>query len=354
MGTVLPPLEVPVLIRNSERGSAKRCGFQWYLNFIELLKTQEEAPALRFGDLIHRALEAYYPVGVKRKGKPWLHFEKLYKEQLKQGMDEFRMWAEDEKWRDALELGIVMMKGFYERYRDADEEWEVISSEQVFQIPLLFTPRERREAGIGNVRVYIVGTMDGIWRQRSGPKAKRDIIIKEYKTTGKGVDENIRQLPFDEQAGTYWTYGPQWLWKKGVLPEGVYPKYILYTIMRKGMPDERPKDELGRSLNQDGSISKKQPAKLFERERVYRDEGDRRVMHQRVRDEAVDMILKRIGKRAIIKNPGPLFMPNCIGCSYKDACELHETDNVVGARSILNAMFTRWDPYAAHELAERW
>lgn len=347
---------MPVLIRNSERGTHKRCGYQWHWNFIELLKPREEAAALRFGDLIHRSLEVHYPKGTKRGPKPWLAFEKLYKAELQAGKERFAVWADDEnvKWRDALDMGVEMMKGFYERYKDMDEEWEVLSSEQVFQIPLLFTPRERREAGIGKIKLMVVGTMDGVWRQRSGPKAKRDIIIKEYKTTGKGVDEVVKALPMDEQAGTYWTYGPQWLWHKGVLPEGTYPKYIYYTIMRKGMPDERPTDSEGRALNKDGTISKKQPSKLFTRERVYRDAGDRRVMHQRVKDEAVEMILKRLGKRKIIKNPGPLFMPNCIGCPFKDPCELDETGNAEGRESILRAVYQKWTPYSAHEMPERW
>lgn len=324
----------------------------WYWNFIELLKPQEEAPALRFGDLIHRALEKHYPVGIKRYSKPWLIFEKLYKADLRKGQEEFRMWAEDDGWRDALELGIQMMRGYYDLYYEQDLQYRVLSSEQVFQIPLLFTPAERRERGIGTIKVMVVGTMDGVWQDRAGAKRSRETFIKEYKTTGKGLSEIIKGLPLDEQAGTYWTFGPIWLWRKGVLPEGVYPTKILYTIMRKGTPDDRPTDDQGRALNKDGTISKKQPAKLFDRQPIFRDEADRRIMLERVKDEAEVMIKARLGQSKIIKNPGPLFMPNCIGCPFRDPCELHESGHDFDA--MLRAMYKKWKPYASHELAERW
>jgi hypothetical protein len=345
----------PLLIRNSERGSFKRCRQNWYWNFVEQLKTTEEAPALRFGDLIHQSLERHYPPGVKRRGKPWLIFEKLYDEQLRKGQEEFRMWAEDESWVSAKELGITMMRGFYDLYHDKDEAFEVIASEQVFQIPLRWDAAHRKElrAIYGRVpKVTIVGTMDGIWRPRSGRKKERLPFIKEYKTTGSSISHVVAGLPMDEQAGTYWTFGPIWLWKMGVLAEGEYPTHIWYTIMRKAMDDDREKDELGRALNKNGTISKKQPAPRFDRIPVYRDAHDRARQYVRVQDEAVEMLMARSGHMAIIKNPGPLFMPNCTNCAFRGPCELHESGQ--DYEVMIRAMYKKWSPYAAHEIPERW
>jgi hypothetical protein len=114
----------------------------------------------------------------------------------------------------------------------------------------------------------------------------------------------------------------------------------------------RPIDELGRALNLDGSVSKKQPAKNFDRQPVFRDENDRVSMHNRVCEEAREMWMVRNGLLSPIKNPGPLYMPNCKGCPFRDPCELHESGS--DWMSMLRAGYQSWDPYDAHEIVERW
>jgi hypothetical protein len=338
-----------VMLRNSERQSFKKCMFMWALNFGVLtgtpLKPTEDARALRFGDLIHQSLAGYYKRGKKRGRKPWLIFEKLYKQQIEElEMGRLNMKDED-KWLDAMELGPAMLRGLVERYGPRDEQYEVLSAEQVFQVPL----KIKKPDG-PTTKVLIVGTLDGVWRDLSGPARSRDIFFKEWKTAGS-ID--LTNLPFDEQAGTYWTYAPKWLWRQGMLPEGVYPSHILYTFMLKSMPDDRPKDEAGRALNKDGSVSKKQPAKRFDRQPVHRDAADRASMHARVIQEVLDM--ERVRENPALrayKNPGPLYMPNCRGCPFRDPCELHESGH--DWKAMLDSGFQSWDPYAAHELPERW
>lgn len=346
----MPTRSAPVLIRNSERQTFKRCRHQWEWNFVRLLKPEEEAPALRFGDLTHRALERHYPPGIKRGPKPWIVFDRLYKADLRKGKEEFRMWTEDDSWADAREVGIHILRRYYERYHDMDEQFRVLSSEQVFQVPVWIDIPE-----LGKKRkqkVLIVGTMDGLWQDRSGPKKQRSIFIKEYKTTGSAITQIIAGLPMDEQAGTYWTFGPEWMWEQGILPQGVFPSHIWYTIMRKVRDDDRPENAEGLKLNNDGTVSKKQPAPALERERVYRDAADRERMRKRIMDEAREMILARHGLVATYKNPGPLYNQNCKGCAFKGPCELHEAGQ--DYESMLRAMYKKWKPYAAHELPERW
>jgi hypothetical protein len=293
-------------------------------------------PALRFGDLVHRALAPYYKPGIKRGPDPAETFVQLYHEQAKEHEDKgFNVYV-DETWEDALELGIAMLNGYVETYQDADQEWKVLSSEQVFQVPLRL-PDGRR--------FNYVGTLDGVWENRSNGI----IIFKEYKTA---TAINTVGLAMDEQAGRYWCYGPRWLAKQGILPEGATIDHILYTFLRKARRNpDKTYDELGRVLNKDGSISKTQPAPYFHREPVYRDTEDRRMLHERVLAEVRDIMECEEDPSRVYKNPGPLYMPNCAGCAFKDPCELHETGS--DFKTYLRTEYVEWSPYAAHELAER-
>jgi hypothetical protein len=385
-----------LLLRNSERSTYKKCEQMWYWNFVELLKPIEEGRALRFGDLVHRALEGHYLVGTKRGPKPHIVFEKLYQEQLQEGRDRLNMVAEDQGWVDAGELGVAMLRGYYDEFSNTDAQYEVLASEQVFQVPLPLRKEQRilirQMTGKIAPKVLVVGTMDGLWRPRIGTRSSRLPFIKEYKTSGSNVQEVIRAIPMDEQAGTYWTFGPIWMWKVGILPKGVYPSHILYTILRKQKPDERPEDSEGRKLNkptkgvltdewkrrfkrkplpkgstvdsliaalgpsslQLGEVSQKQPAPLFARQAGYRDAVERAAMWRRCQDEATRLILARAGVTGfeIIKNPGPQYRSNCAQCAFRDPCEVHETGG--DFESVLRALYHKWTPYSAHELPERW
>jgi hypothetical protein len=383
-----------LLVRNSERQTFKRCEQMWWWNFVDLLKPTEEGKALRFGDLVHRALEAHYIPGKKRGIKPWVAYERIYKQQLREGREALNMVAEDQGWVDAGELGVAMLRGYYDEFANTDAQYEVISSEQIFQVPLRLTIEQRKFVRSLTKkpipRILVVGTMDGLWKPQTGLRRTRVPFIKEYKTTGKGVQEVLSALPMDEQAGTYWTFGPPWMWNHGILPEGEYPSHILYTILRKQKPDERPEDDEGRKLNKPtkavlveeyarrhkgaavpkgstvetlimelgpsslklGEISQKQPAPLFARQPVYRDAAERDLMLQRCQVEAVEMILKREGILPIKKNPGPQWQPNCKNCSFKDPCEVHESGG--DYQSVFRALYHKWQPYSAHEMPERW
>jgi hypothetical protein len=323
------------MIRNSERQSYKKCRQQWWWNFVDLLKPEETARALRFGDLIHQSLAAYYKKGIRRGPLPHKNFARLYEAQWEE-LGRLNMRADDEgKWADAGDLGEAMLKGYIDEYGERDKQYRILSSEQVFQVPIL----------THKLKFVIVGTLDGVWQDR----ASGDIFFKEFKTAAS-IDP--APLAMDEQAGTYWTYAPKWLWRQGLMPDGLYPSHILYTFLRKALKDQRPRDEFGQSLNQDGTVSKKQPAKNFARFPIYRDRADREMMHRRVTAEAAEMEMVRRGDLAVIKNPGPLYMPNCRGCSFKDMCELHETGS--DWEAMRDATMKTWDPYAAHEIVERW
>lgn len=319
----------PILLRTSERSAYKRCRQHWQWAYNDCLKPQVERPALRFGTLIHAAMETRYPVGNKRGPHPKHAFAKLYEEQLKT-LFEFGFKDEDGTWNDAATLGEAMLNGYVDKY-GKDEEFTVIATEQTFGVPV-FNPRTKK------LLFSYVGTLDGIWRKRTDKR----IVINDYKTA---TSISTTHLALDEQAGSYWSYGVEWMINNNILKPDEQPSRIMFNFMRKAMPDDRPTNAAGNYLNQDGSISKKQPPAYFHREYVHRDAADLANLRTRVYEEAREHYLVREGKLAVYKNPGPF---TCMGCGFKDMCELHEA----GAdwEAFRNMTMATWDPYAAHEI----
>ena len=320
-----------VLIRTSERTSFKRCRQSWHWAYNDKLKPHYDAPALRFGTLIHKALELRYPPGVRRGPHPTATFRKLYEEELQEaGKMGFR--DEDGNWQDMGELGEVMLDGFIKRYDEEDKQYKVLAAEQVFMIPCsVMVAGERKRFGY-------VGTIDVTMQDRSNGR----IFFRDYKTA-KSISTG--HLALDEQAGAYWTYGPKWLQTQGILKADQTISHIQYIFLRKAKPDAREKNGAGQYLNKDGTVSKNQPPPLFQTEIVYRDDADRRSVHQRVLNEVSEIMQVRSGDLAVYKNPGPF---TCSMCAYKDMCELHESNQ--DWEAMRDATMQQWLPYEAHDL----
>jgi hypothetical protein len=331
--------ERPVLlVRNSERQSFLTCRQQWHWGWVERWKPDETDVKLQFGDLIHQSLATYYKPGRKRGPHPAKTFERLVEKQL----DEWgtKIWSDGE-YEDLATLGIGMLNAYvpfannHPQYPDV--EYEVIASEHTFQVPVGI---------VRGYRVIVVGTIDGVWRHIP---TKR-IRFVEHKTA-TAITKDM--LPMDDQIGTYWTFGPRYLRKLGILTDDQNLDGILYNWLRKAI--KKPEDDYdgaGRKLNADGSISKRQPPPFFDRALTFRGKAEARAVRRRVRCEARDMILARERPDLhIYKNPGMQFMPNCKFCPFRDPCELHETGN--DYQSMFEIAYKRWEPYAEHELAER-
>jgi hypothetical protein len=121
----------------------------------------------------------------------------------------------------------------------------------------------------------------------------------------------------------------------------------MYNFLRKAMPDERPKNEQGQHLNQDGSVSKTQPPDFFHREMVYRSEHDRKEITSRVISTSWEMRQVRKGNLPLLKTP----TRDCPNCPFKDPCELHEA----GAdwREMLKLAYRPWEPYSDYEIERK-
>lgn len=322
----LRPSMTPLLLSTSERSLFKKCRWAYQWPFMKRLEPTVAAPALRFGTLVHLALEKRHPPGVKRGPHPAATFRKLYDQEIKLAY-KYGFRDEDNKWQEAGELGEAMMNNYVDTYGD-DEEWRVIASEQVFTVPIIDPDTGREIAKFASI-------LDGIWINRFDKR----IIIVDHKTAGT---ISTKHLFMDEQASAYWAYGVDWLYENGILKPNQKLKEIMFNFMLKSPPDPRPTDSMGRSLNQDGSISQKQPAPRFLRYASLRDQYDRDMLKRRVADEVKEIKAVRRGKLALLKSPSPI---NCATCSVRDLCELHETGHDFEAMARQTMVKKKLRPY---------
>lgn len=385
------PLGGLPMLRTSERGTFKKCRFLWWHEFEERIKPVTAMPALRFGNLIHASLKAYYKPGTQKRGaRPWITFEQLYEAECRQQETFGFKVDEDEKWVAAGELGPAMLKHYVEFYTSGvpdmpDEDFEILFTEipfkQVVYKPWTYDSNYPPEAQKTSEPWFIyVGIIDGIWRHR---KSKR-IHIVDHKTA-KAIQ--TQYLSLDPQSTAYWTWGMDWAYAKGILKPDEIPAGMLFNIIRKAVPDERPRTPEGWATNkpekkhyiaalQDargfdpkmklvemqeladklrievkGEVSKVQPAPFFARVPIYRDFNERELARGQVLAEFEDMQRVREGGEDLAyKNQGQF---TCPGCWFFDICELHE----IGAdHEEMKRLTTKpWDPYAEHEIeaAER-
>jgi hypothetical protein len=350
------------MVRTSERTGFQTCRWQWKQGWVNKLKPIQEAPALRFGTLIHKALEVRYPPGIKRGPKPAATFEKLFKKEQAEQEKATKMKV-DEKWEDMLEVGISMMEMFIEKY-GKDEEWKVLGSEMTYKVPV-YSPPHLDGDGFINLKgeripkrvilFYQVGTMDGVWESRMDGGVR----IIDWKTTSSDpVKEGSGKGALDEQATAYWTWGCDYLIGKKLLKPRQLQQLdgMLYTFLRKAKRDERDQDSEGYYLNKpkkDGTRerSKQQPPPYFHRELVYRTEEERTRARIRAFQQVSEMVQAEEGLIPTYKTPATgSFGGHCNWCGFRDMCELHEAGS--DWVSLRDATMTVWDPYSAHEIEE--
>lgn len=315
-----------LMVRNSERNTFARCRQRWQWAYRDYLTPRNVKPALRFGDLIHQALAAYYKPSriltkVVRGPNPVGVFTDLYDKQLEIYTD-FGMKTEEDEWVNARDMGIEMLTNYMEQY-GRDDRYVVIKPEVPFEVELY-----DGEEFVCN----FVGQFDAVIYDRHNGKYG----LFEHKTA-KTI--KTAHLSMDEQAGSYWAFAPAWFGSKG-LPE---LDFVLYNFLRKGSKDDRPQNEKGQYLNKDGTVSKRQPSPLFHREVVRRSKASSQSVIDRVVQQAKEMHMIDEG----ILEPIKSITSDCTWqCDFFDMCELHER----GAdwQEYRRLEMTTWDPYEAH------
>lgn len=319
------------IIRTSERRDFKRCPQRWYWGWrMGLRPKYRAADALWFGTGIHLALADWYcGPGLKRGPHPadtWLEFVK--NEETKVRIAAGDGWSDD-VWVEAKDLGETMMVEYVNRY-GKDDTWHVIAPEQPFQIHI------PKHSGTGNLAIY-AGTFDLVYRD-----LETDLIWLGEHKTAKAI--STAHLQLDDQGGTYWAVASKVLEDQGVLNKGDSIEGIMYNFLKKAFTDERPEDEQGRKLNQNGTISKRQPKPNFQREEVERTRAENRQQIHSIQNEARWMSAARKRPDILFKTP----TMNCSwDCSFYDMCTLHNKGGE-DWREYAKAMFRQEDPYADH------
>lgn len=279
--------------------------------------------------MVHDALEKWYPPGRERGVHPAKTFQELVDSHKETAEGYARvMWDQDGDYAELEELGLAMLEGYVEEYGE-DPHIEIIQPEQDFQIDI-YDPETNKYV------VTAVGTFDAIYF---------DHIVQKYGLLEHKTWKSVRtkHLQLDEQASTYWALAAPWLREQGFFKDDEDISVMLYNVLRKSLPDERPRNEKGQYLNQNGSVSKRQPAPYFERIPIYRDVHDREALIRRLVQEATEIKMAREGDLAVYKNP----TYSCpYDCDFFDICELHE----VGGdwEEFMKMTTDAYDPYAHH------
>jgi hypothetical protein len=317
------------MVRTSERKAFRTCPQAWWWQYREGLTPKgRPAGALWFGTGVHFALAEWYQPGLRRGVRPATTFNKWVgketHELIAAGKDKFG----ETEYEDARVLGVSMLQGYIEKY-GKDESLETIAVEQPFQIDILDED--------GNYVCTAVGTLDGV----TYDNLDGFIYLWEHKTAAQ---ISTAFLSLDDQAGTYFAVSSIVLREQGLLAKDERIAGVLYNYLRKGKPDDRPKDERGHYLNKDGSVSAKQPAPLYHREVIERNAGEVNRQIARLRDDAVHMMAVREGKMPLIKNTN--F--RCPQCKFFELCQLDEKGNQKAVTAYKRLSFTVQDPYADH------
>jgi hypothetical protein len=361
----------PPIVTTSERRAFKRCPQRWWWEYREGLRNTEVAKPLWFGIGIHLALAHYYGnVGYKRN----LDFVEVWDQYcdedeislvLKAAPDGF---SEDESWVDAKMLGRSMLQGYHALYQ-GDPDWDVVHVEEPFEIGIPHPQEPELDVVVFN------STFDGVYRSKS----RKVFNLMEHKTA-KAITTDHLQM--DEQGGSYWAVASIVLRHKGILTGKQVIDGIDYNFLRKGLPDERPKDAQGYATNKPqkvhyvaalqakgievtdkmtlarlqeeataakvtvlGDRSLQQAAPLYHRETMRRTRAEQRIQIDRIAAEGVVMEDFRHGTLPLYKN----VTRDCPwDCSFFNLCMLHEQDQ--DWREFRDAVFIKRDPYDRYRL----
>lgn len=374
-----------VHIRNSERGTLDRCPQQWWWSWRDGLRAKEVAKPLWFGTAIHEALAHYYGPGRKRRKD----FIDKFRESADMEAEYMRVnvgGIDEDQFVEAKVLGETMLTEYVAEYNH-DRDWDVIATEQSFEVRIPYVGRnEFRSPIVDSIlenygdSFILNGTFDGVYRDRRDKRVK----LMEHKTA---ASISIGHLPMDNQAGTYWMVAQTVGKSQGWLGKNENISAITYNFLRKGMPDPRPRDADGYCLNKpskdqyvdalvaDGYVfettrtgtlkiptipvldqiafergvtvlgdrSKSQPPLLFERHTIRKNPRMRRTQLSRLQAEVIKMHAYVDGWLEVTKSPD---RNTCSWCPFKEMCELHESS--AGWVEYRDAMFRATDPYADH------
>lgn len=327
MATSLP------VIRQSERVDFKRCMKKWFWRWrMGLVPKHQEYGALILGTWMHTALELRYTHFGPTDGGPFT-LEQAFALTADEGIRDARAANipdfEMEKAESLRVLGRGMAEGYDRKYGD-DKDIRPIGAE----IPLEFDIVD----GNKTVAVHRLKP-DLLYRN-----PRNEIWLLENKTAKQIA---LEHLPIDDQARGYATMSERALKSAGILKPNEHVKGVMYNFLRKIMPDERPKNEKGQSLNKDGSVSKTQRTPEFVRHPVVLSRAAKQQALNHMAREAsmitrltLELRSKRMSPDSLLKTPHK----NCPKlCEFFTMCVVEEQGGDI--REMQRSMYVRRNPY---------
>jgi hypothetical protein len=275
---------------------------------------------------------------------------------------------DDEEVHDGIELGKAMLVG-YVKHWGYDEQWQVIHTEQPFQIDV-------RHPRTGRLIAVYCGTWDLFVWDRSD-KVYR---LVDHKTRAQ-FRKSWQFFDLNDQAGSYLWVAPEVLRHLGLLGKRDTIDGIVFNMARKAMPQETAEDGIRYNkpkkshylaaladagvvpgpraglvslaklaqqhhLDVKGDPRAVQPSPLFHRHTTYRGIEQRVNQGRKVLAEATHMDLVRRGRLPILKHP----TEDCERCPLFDYCQLEELDPAE-AEAYAATMLVKRDPYTDHREA---
>jgi hypothetical protein len=223
------------------------------------------------------------------------------------------------------------------------------------------------------------GTFDGTWRHADTGQ----IWLDEHKTAAQ---ISLGHLPLDPQAGSYWAVAGRTLREEGLIGPKERLAGIEYNFLRKGTPDDRPRDAQGYACNKPvkghyvtaltgidgwtepelkkksadalesiaaanhllvlGERSKQQSAPLFLRHPVKKTSGERKTQLVRLQKEGLWIEAMKGGVLPVLKNPDRTCNMGAFSCQFYEMCEVHEQGG--DWEGFAQVAYDVQDPYADH------
>jgi hypothetical protein len=346
-----------MLLRTSGRKDWRRCPWYGYMRWVEGWSPKRPPTWSIFGGAYHKAMEVLYPVGSVEPNQFLEEAQQTFIDELKGeirkiGVDIFEeeyerqeREAEDRERSVTLvpahELGVIMLEEYVkwiERTQAGDGEWEVIHTEQPFQIDVPY-PKSWGKRFEGQTLVVYCGTWDNL----SYNRRTKEYWLWDWKTCKSLPDHRV--LDMDDQRGTYLWVAKEVLVHKGLLSPKDHLAGIVFQYAKKQLPDDRPCNAVGEALNKDGTVSKRQPVPRFLRLESARSPEQVVRQARRVQKEAVQYQQWIDDPEMIYKNQ----THECIRCPLYDMCEAHESGD--DWELIRDEMYVQRDPFADHREA---
>ncbi len=316
------------VVRSHELMEFKRCPKKWYWHWrLGLEPKAKRFSALDMGTWVHEAFEKWYCPGTKRWGALAEIFDTIAHNAIEPHLPQ----TEIDRALEMRALGVAMLQA-YEKYYNRDSALHIITTEVALEFSFGHTLYKLKP--------------DGVFRDPQGR-----IWLLEHKTAAQIMTAH---LPIDGQARPYGAMAERALINAGILDRGDYVYGIMYNFLRKAVPDERPVNEKGQSLNQNGTVSARQPTPHFVRHPVHL---SRAAKEQTLKRLAIDIKKlgqardavreRRVDPATITKTPDK-SCPRM--CQYFAMCVAEEEG--VDITSMRKDMYRVENPYAYGETTD--